>query len=960
LNKKIVLKQSVIAVALTLATTQFATAQTAVAGQQAVTQVTVTGSNLKRADKEGTSAVQVITAKEIEASGAGTVSDLMRLVPAIGTDSARDLTSGSGFSSGVATASLRGLSSTSTLILLNGRRMAYSAYADPNNGKSTLYDLNSIPVSALERVEVLKDGASAIYGSDAIGGVINFITKSNYDGAVLHGAYGANDKNKFTRKNASLIWGKGDVQTDGYSLFITADLTKRGRVAIKEVTDINWDQYVTLNGRFRSNYSSSVSGFPEYFRESAPNSKAFGVTQANINTRVKWNLGCDPSERITGGVKDGLLSTSVLIGQTFCNYDVDQFTEAQSAGTDGSLLSRAEFKLGQNAVAYAEIAYTETKRDYTAAPITLGQTAVTNFSAAGVVPSFQAILPIGHPDNPFTDARASVGYRFVNKRGGRAVTDKNTRVLVGAKGTNFGFDWDTGLLWNQSKNMTNSYDRLFLPTLNKLLTGTSLAQLAADPTITRDTIQNGKSEIFQVDLKGTTTIGQLPGGPVQLVVGAESRQEKILIVPDAVLAAGNIYGLSNTRIDGQRKVNAAFFETGLFLTKALEVDVAGRYDKFEGLDGKFVPKVASKFTLSDMVTLRGTYQRGFRAPALQQVTPGGAQFFLQGVIDLKRCETDNVTPKPGATATDCSKSIAGTGGYNPDLKAETSKQHSMGIIFQPVSWFDATFDYFKIRKEGQVILGTASDALKYEDRDPSNVLRDPNPVNWVTLNGVPVPNTGPLLMVKTPWQNQGGNEISGIDMSFKLRNNLGAWGKLNTSMDATYTKSYIIQQFPGDTENNTAGGRAGIWDWQLSSGYDAPKWKSSLSTSWTYDVHTVNASVNYIGPVSLLRVVDGKTTYAQPFCYYGTKKATDAAPDRSTAVPLFEAYTPDCNVSAWTTFGAGYSYSGIKNVKLSLNIQNIFDAKAPYDPNTVTDGYNSGLHNNTGRYFRFSMDYTFK
>ena len=152
MNKKIVLKQSVIAVALTLATSQFAMAQTATATDTAVTRVTVTGSNLKRADKEGTSAVQIISAKEIEFSGAGTVADLMRLVPSMGTDSARDLTSGSGFSSGVATASLRGLSSTSTLILLNGRRMAYSAYADPNNGKSTLYDLNSIPVSAIERV----------------------------------------------------------------------------------------------------------------------------------------------------------------------------------------------------------------------------------------------------------------------------------------------------------------------------------------------------------------------------------------------------------------------------------------------------------------------------------------------------------------------------------------------------------------------------------------------------------------------------------------------------------------------------------------------------------------------------------------------------------------------------------------------------------------------------------------
>jgi iron complex outermembrane receptor protein len=960
LNNKIVLKQSVIAVALTLATSQFAMAQTATATDANLTRVTVTGSNLKRADKEGTSAVQVITAKEIEFSGAGTAADVMRLVPSMGTDSARDLTSGTGFSSGVATASLRGLSSTSTLILLNGRRMAYSAYADPNNGKSTLYDLNSIPVSAIERVEVLKDGASAIYGSDAIGGVINFITKSNYDGVELKASYGANDNNKFVRKTTSLIWGKGDLETNGYSLFITGDINQRERVAIKEATDIQWQQYVDLNGRFRSNYSSSISGFPEYFRESAPGSRNFGVTQATINSRVQWNLGCDPSQRITGGVKDGLLPTSVLIGQTFCNYDIDQFAEAQSAGKDGSVLGRAEFKVG-SAVAYVEGAFTDTSRDYTGAPITLGQTAVTNFSAAGVAPSFQVILPIGHPDNPFTNARASLGYRFVNKRGGSSINDKNSRLLVGIKGTNFGFDWDTGLLWNQNKNTSVNYGRLYLPTLNKLLTGTSLATLSADPTLTKDLTQRGKSEIVQFDLKGSRTIGEMGGGAAQLVLGTEIRKEKIIIDPDLDLQNGNIYGFSNTKINGSRKVQSAFFEVGMPFFKGFNIDLAGRYDKFEGLKGSFVPKVASKWIVNDMLAFRGTFQRGFRAPALQQVTPGGAQFFQSGVIDIKRCEPDNVTPKPGATSVDCAKGIAGTGGYNPDLQPEKSKQHSLGVIIQPVPYFDATFDYFQIRKEGQVILGTSSDALKYEDRAPGNVIRDPNPVNWVTLNGVPVPNTGPLLMVKLPWQNQGANEIRGIDMSFKLRTNLGDWGKINTSVDSTYTKAYIIQQFPGDHENNTAGARAGIWDWQLSSGYDAPKWKSSLTSSWNIsEKHTVNASINYIGPVSLLRVVDGATTYAQPFCYYGTRKPTDAAPDRSTAVPLFENFNAECNVGAWTTFGAGYTYTGIKNLRLSLNIQNILDTKAPYDPNTVAAGYNSGLHNNMGRYFRVSASYNFK
>ena len=168
------------------------------------TTVYITGSNLKRTEKEGTQPIQVITAKDIRDSGAATVTELMRAVPSMGTDQNLDTNDG-GFSRGVSTASLRGLTSTSTLILLNGRRMTPSAYADPNNGNSTLYDLNSIPLSALERVEILKDGASAVYGSDAIGGVINFITKNNYEGLEIAARVSANDDGKFGRKGVNVV-----------------------------------------------------------------------------------------------------------------------------------------------------------------------------------------------------------------------------------------------------------------------------------------------------------------------------------------------------------------------------------------------------------------------------------------------------------------------------------------------------------------------------------------------------------------------------------------------------------------------------------------------------------------------------------------------------------------------------------------------------------------------------------
>lgn len=222
-----------------------------------IQKIEVTGSHIKRIDKEGTSPIQTLTAKDISQSGATTVAELLRTIPALGSGSAFDAVDG-GFSRGVATASLRGLGSSSTLILLNGRRMTPSAYANPNQGQSTLYDINSIPLSMLERVEIFKDGASAVYGSDAIAGVINFITKSDYQGIQMNASIGANDNNQFKKKSVSGFAGFGNYGSDGYNVTFSAEVSKRDRVAIKDAKDVEKDLYSILNSRL-SPYSSFAS-----------------------------------------------------------------------------------------------------------------------------------------------------------------------------------------------------------------------------------------------------------------------------------------------------------------------------------------------------------------------------------------------------------------------------------------------------------------------------------------------------------------------------------------------------------------------------------------------------------------------------------------------------------------------------------------------------------------------------
>ncbi len=930
---------------------------------ESVQKIEITGSNIKRTEKEGTSPIQTITAKEIRDSGATTVAQLMKTVTAMGTGINTDLASGSGFAKGVATASLRGLGSSSTLILLNGRRMTPSAYADPNNGNSTLYDLNSIPLSAIERVEIFKDGASAVYGSDAIGGVINFITKRDYQGGEIAANISANDDQHFGNKNVNAFVGFGDFKNDGFNVFLAADLSKRDAVSRKEgVNDIEQGLYGTINNRLMrydgssiAGSNSSVSNQPFFYRERAPAGSGAVVTGATVVNKT----GCDSSRLITGGPAYNI-SSGTLFNRQFCVYDTNDNAQEQGAGQDASLLSRATFKLNDSVTAYFEGAYTKSERKYTGNSPTIDGNAgpITNFTSSSLADPFLAFLPVGHPDNPFTNVRSSVRYRFENIAGGSETTNEGIRLLAGLKGEIKGFDWDTAVLWNRSSRTENQYGMLYLPTLRKLITDNrTLASLAADPTISKTVVNDGKAEIFQWDAKASTEFGKLGGGAIGFAAGVEFRQEKLGITPDPDNAAGNIYGLANTVINSSRNVGSAFVELRTPFTQNFEMDFAGRYDKYANIKGNFVPKVGAKWTVNDAVAFRGTYTEGFRAPALSQIAPGGAQYFVSGITDPVRCPNGN-DPAPGADDADCNKSVSGTGGANPALKPETSKSYSIGMILSPTKNFDITVDFYKIRKEGEVILTDSQYSVNHESDNPSSITRNNSAGNLLLdVNGNAIPNSGPLLAVKSPWINQGSTETSGMDIDLKLRTDLGSSGMLVTGFQTTYVISYRRAEHEGDAESNVVGSNGGISDWATSGG-DIPRIKASLSASWTKEAHNVYGSMNFVDAISLLRRTDNQDTYPAPYCYYGSGQPSTAY--QLGGLPKYTTYFPDCKVASWTTVNLGYNYTGIKNLTLGLNIVNAFDKKAPYDPRYATVGYNSTLHNNTGRYWTLSARYQFK
>ncbi|MFZ6873667.1 TonB-dependent receptor domain-containing protein [Undibacterium sp. Di27W] len=922
--------------------------------------IEITGSNIKRTDKEGTAAIQTISTQEIRNSGASTVLELMKaLVPGMGTGGYNNTANQNGFSKSVAVADLRSLGATSTLILLNGRRMAPAPYANPNNGKSTLYDLNNIPVSALEKVEVLKDGASAIYGSDAIGGVINFITRRDYQGGEINATIGANDDNRFGKKDVNAFYGQGDLNKDGYNFFVTGDFSRRDPVWKRDGTkDIEQNLYGVLNNRLtlwdgsalaNALSNTAISNQPTLYRESAPGNKNFPLANSSFQTN------CADALKVTGTAANH--ANAAFLGKTFCVYDTDGVTQVQNRSEEANFMGRGEFKINENLSAFFEAAATRNTNYYTGASTAMnGRSPTTNFTSTGLADSFQAILPVGHPDNPY-NVRTALAYRFENLKGGSEEQSDSARLLGGLKGTVGTIDWETGVLWSRSKVKTTNFGLLYLPTLRKLITDNrSIASIANDPNIARNTIDTGTSEITQWDGRASTEVGSLGGGAIGVAAGFEFRQEKIKLDPDADKAAGNILGNANTIIDGKRKVGSAFVEVRAPFAKTFEMDFAGRLDKYDGLKSNFAPKAGAKWTPNDTIALRGTYSEGFRAPALTQVTPGGAQFFLSSLQDRVRCP-DGTNPAAGADPTDCAKTASGTGGANPNLKPETAKAYTLGLVLSPTRNFDVALDWYKVRKEGEVILTNAQTLLDHETAATVGIVRDPNQANWLKdAKGNPIPGTGPLLSIAEPWINQGATETSGIDLDVRYRTAL-AGGKLETSLSGTYILSYRRAENIGDNEANVVGGAGGTSDWNTSGG-DIPRVKARLSANWTKDVHNVFGAMNYTSGISLLRRSDNQTIYPVAYCQYGTGQPSSAY--SLGGVPLFNQYIADCSVAAWTTVDIGYKYTGIKNLTLGVTVANVFDAKAPYDPRNYANGYNDQLHNNTGRYFTFSANYKFK
>ncbi|MES2106074.1 MAG: TonB-dependent receptor [Pseudomonadota bacterium] len=898
----------------------------AVFAQEAVQRVEITGSNIKRTEAEGISNTQVVSRKDIEQSGKTSIADVVRSLSADnnGTISGAFTNGFAGSASGV---SLRGLSVNSTLVLINGRRTAPYGFND--DGARSFVDLNSIPLDAVDRIEVLKDGASAIYGSDAIAGVVNVILRQNYQGKSISASTGTSGHGDGTMASASATVGFGDLSKDRYNFFVNIDAKKSEKILQSNRGDyIGQADARPWDGRDQRAGSTTTSntGGSSLVGTVRPVNAAGGT----IAGRGIQNLpGCNPADiDLTGGTPKNTGGG--------CLWDPVKFATIQPETQNINLFARGTFQLNNDTQAYVEGGVFNSKAKTQTTPSGMTGTGFdlvnqrVNNTATG---PDQILLPIGHPDNPFPANAARPRFAAASKPRTADLDTTVTRVLGGFKGTFADWDYDTAFMYAESKTdkTQNGYYRT--SALKAALANGSyrigqnfnLNSAATLAAVFPELDNSGTSKLTSVDFKATRELFQLPGGASGIAVGAEFRREEVNSEATPFTNINDIPGLGYAAAQGKRNVSALYAELALPVIKNLEISLAARTDHYSDYGSSTTPKVGFKFTPAAIVAFRGSFAEGFRAPSFAENGNSATSAFTNFNVDPVRCPVTHL-------AQDCTdtKSIGAVTVGNKNVKPEDSKSYSLGMVLEPVKNFSVAVDLWRIVRNNEII-----------GADPTAAIANPagNP-NAVIVRGEPTSDfpglAGPILLVKAPYINANKTETSGVDLDFRGRYDLGSNGKLNGGLIITYMEKFkrtnadgTVQEFAG-THGDT----------NLSGDGGTPRTRASFNLGWERGPFTLAGTVNYVSGISDTNELGGDCldVDANGKGYLG------------------------CRIASFTTMDVFGKWKVSKQWEVTASITNLFDRMAPLDVQTYGRiNYNPSLHQSgaVGRYFTIGGRYTF-
>ena len=780
------------------------------AAAQETQRVEITGSSIKRLASETALPVQTITREDIDKSGITTAAELLRQISASSaslTDGA-SITDSTGGQRGFNGANLRGLGVSSTLILLNGRRLAN--FASP--GDAAGVDLNSIPAGAIQRVEVLKDGASAIYGTDAIGGVINFITRKDYSGADI-GLHAARTQQGGAAKTTGTVGGGfGSLAKEGFNVFGVLDvqqldsLRSTERDFLKERPLAQTIPFYLSSRPYPGNIRLQNNGTRRAAQQAALAAAGYTFNGAAFNQRTV-NLtapGCSPPASVYAA---SFLSQA-------CGYDYMQDTEIYPESKKVSFLGRGVVQLNADTQLFAEVMKAKAETTYVLSPNPTSLSGVTWSQINSNLPR-----PVTEPNNYSFDVRFRA-----TEAGNRSneVTSDGDRVVVGINGGLglVGPDWDYSAALSRASNTAtdryvNGYFRFAefdagvrAGAINPFGPSSAAGRTLIDSLRIDDAARKSKGSTEGVDAKVTGSIAQLPGGALGVALGVEYRVEKQSFTPSALLASNNIAGDRRSSLpagqadpsivptSNERKIGSAYAELSAPLTKELELQAALRFDKYGGIGSTTNPKLGLRWQPTKTLLMRASAGTGFRAPSFSELyrpTQFGSSpaFIFDGVYN----DFDQFPTVKEA---------------NPNLKPEKSKQFSVGLVFEPLDGLSGSVDYWNIRKTDVISDLSAKTILENPTRYAQYITRDP-------VDGYPT-----VLLRK---ENQGGLRTSGLDLEVKWRGMNTPVGRFGAGFSGTYVIDYERQFGKQEAFVSNAG--------RFLNDQVIQRWRHRASIDWT-------------------------------------------------------------------------------------------------------------------------------
>ena len=866
-------------------------ANTALAQDGDIEEVVITGSYIKGTGTDEASPVDVLNSDYIQKQGALTIGELtQKLAVSSGTENNPDsFTAGS--TQGTSNVNLRGLGLTSTLVLVNGKRQTIAA-AIANDG-SVFVDTATIPMAALERVEILKEGATATYGSDAVAGVVNFILRDDFDGVEVSLGHQTTATSSQDTSDVSIL--AGTNLSDNTNVMVAASFLQQDAMSSAERSYTTINAVSTL-GRSFLNLGGLAPGLPVVIEGSGGYAGPYGPGETIPDANCEANGGI-----LSGGFVPSLggQKCGFLYGPRFNLVNEEERTNVYAAithDTDSGITVRGEIGFAKNEVldnpqspSYPNLSFPTIAPGQAGSPFNgfvrwygrpLGSEAPSPLAPRNSETLRASLDLSGTLDGGAWDWNASVTYSENDREGWQPDTIKShlDAALAGAGGES---GTETFNIFDPSQNSASLIDYISAETYTKMSTDLTVADLVVS------------GPWFELDNFGT----------VNLAYGAQFRHEGFSIarndistqqrdsVTGALQDVDLIFLGGGTEPSASRDSFAAFAEVSMPLNDSVELNVAARYESLE-TESSLDPKIALRWQVSDDVVIRGSMSTAFREASLIQQF--NRQTSLQGLVD---------TSVGGSSGTLFIRVL--TEG-DVDLKPETSTNTNLGVVWTPSDNFNMRVDWWQFEYEDVITIENAQ----------GKINADPNRQNPDVRRS----DAGQLLGVSTNFINAATVDTDGFDVSADWNLPAGDAGDFGVQLAYSRFNSYEIPD-----------GNGGTRDVVGSFNHDnfvrsMPEAKWNLTADWERGNHS--AAV-------VLYHVDSYET-------------TRAVPASATAMGF------DSNIDSWRTIDASYNYNfniGDTQGVLTLGGKNLTDEEAPRVYDAANFSYDPKQHDPRGRIY---------